>query len=98
MCTDTTPFPKLVPQEPQADVIATLEKLLEEAKAGEVRAIAFQYVRRGMRVSYGWTNAKESLIMSYTLHSALTTCAVLYANGMDGISTEQESEPPDDAA
>jgi len=40
--------------QPQANVIAKLEQLLERAKAGQIRAIAFTFVKPGGWLCDGW--------------------------------------------
>lgn len=43
-----------LPDEPDEEIIATLEKLLEDARSGELRAIAYGTIRRNSVVGTGW--------------------------------------------
>lgn len=44
---DTVPVLAVVPHEPSKRLIRTLEELLEMAKEGELRSLAYIFIRRG---------------------------------------------------
>lgn len=47
----------VLPGEAHADLVETLEGLLEQAKAGELRAMAYCTVRTGNVIGTGWDGA-----------------------------------------
>jgi hypothetical protein len=49
--------------EPNADVIRLLERFLEEAKRGEIKAVALAMVRPNRDVTTGWTTSDQLLTL-----------------------------------
>jgi hypothetical protein len=60
------------PAEPDADLIAVLEALLERAKAGELAAIAYAAVDKEHSLATGWEG------ISGTRYSIATALAILH--------------------
>jgi hypothetical protein len=58
-------------QQPQPDVIARLEVLLERAKSGEIQAIAYGYVNESGNACEGWTIGNLPTRVEYALGFAL---------------------------
>lgn len=70
-------FGKSVPPgEPHADLVQTLEELLEEAKSGELRGLAYCTVRVNSVVGTGWDGADGT---RYPLGAALLILHNRYA-------------------
>jgi hypothetical protein len=88
-------LPVKVALEPNPDVIKQLEALLNLAKEGKLRAVAFSYVRPGMRSSYGYSGAKQ-LAELHALHSGLMTAWTVMGVEIDATTTEANPESPED--
>ncbi len=67
--------------EPVSDLIKTLEGLLEQARTGELQALAYCTVRASGKIGTGWNGGAGT---RFPLGSAVAILAVRYANGMAG--------------
>ena len=74
--------------QPNAKVIAYLEKVLARAKSGEIQSVALTYVRSNGYPSYGWHGFEG--IPQFALHSGLMTLLTAIENEMDAISTSDD--------
>lgn len=54
------PVGPTTPSEPDENVIAVLEELLERAKTGEIRAMAYAYLLPEHALGTGWVGADQA--------------------------------------
>jgi hypothetical protein len=80
---------------PDADVVKLLEDLLARAKSGQLRAIAFAYVRAGYHSSYGWSGASGDHIASHVLQSGLCTALTAFGMETDLLSSQGGLDDPE---
>lgn len=83
----------VVPGEPVPEVVAELERLLDEARAGHARALAYCIVRRDGTVAHGWTTPGEGggaamSLEPHALGAAILTLGVRYGLGCAGLPTD----------
>lgn len=76
----------IVPGEPDPDIIEVVEDLLDEAKSGKLRGIAFGAVKTGNALSTGWVGSdgtRDSLSTSVTLLHHRFVATILEGNEDD---------------
>lgn len=69
----------ILPGEPSPDIIETVERLLEMAKSGHIRAIAYATIRESDVVGTGWDGTAGT---RYSLGSAIMMLHSRYAEGL----------------
>lgn len=77
--------------QPVAEVVKVLEDLLDLARTGNLRAIAFSYIRSNERPSYGWFGIKNHPTRMHILHSGLMT--VVTDLGMEIANSSTDVDP-----
>ena len=87
------PKVKLVDQQPVAEVVECLKGLLAKAESGQLKAIAFAYIRQPERISFGWFGVKHNLTRMHMLHSGMVVAATDY--GQQVADTSTDSDPND---
>jgi hypothetical protein len=70
--------------EPNGDLVQTLEGLLEDARSGKLRALAYCTVRNTDLIGTGWDGSSGT---RYPLGSAILILQSRYANGLQGGDT-----------
>lgn len=94
----TMPLVKLVDQtadqQPVAEVVECLKELLAKAESGQLKAIAFAYIRQPERISYGWFGVKHNLTRMHMLHSGMMVAATDYGQGIADTSTDVDPCDP----
>jgi hypothetical protein len=83
--------------QPVAEVVQSLKELLAKAESGQLRAIAFAYIRPGERVSYGWFGVKNNLTRMHVLHSGMHVAATDYGQQIANTSTDVDPADPQEA-
>lgn len=86
-------LPVKIELQPVPEVIDVLEQLLEKARTGYIRAIAFSYVRQGYRSSYGHFGAADQQAAN-ALHSGLMTLWTSMGAEMDRLSSDADCNDP----
>jgi hypothetical protein len=81
---------------PVPEVVEQLESILAKAKRGEIRAVAFSYVRVGYRTSFGWSGIKDDKHAENAIHAGLHTALTDLATGAVQMSTAVSEEDGDE--
>jgi TusA-related sulfurtransferase len=71
-----TPFGKFAPRSPDTDIVEDLERMLAEAKRGEIVAIAYACAAPNRDITIGWCNGDNA--GQHTMLAALTGLQARY--------------------
>jgi hypothetical protein len=85
--------------EPVPQVVAFIERLLERAKAGDVRAIAVAYIRSNGHPADGWDRDADPDLV-YRLHSAIACLMGGFTDDVNSSSvviSARDDDKPEDA-
>lgn len=56
---------------PVKEVVEAVEYLLEQAKQGRIRAIAYAFGKPSYAASYGWIGVGRDVVMNHVVHSGV---------------------------
>jgi hypothetical protein len=83
--------------QPVAEVVEAIKGLLAKAESGQLKAIAFAYIRQPERISYGWFGVKHNLTRMHLLHSGMMVAATDYGQEIADSSTDVDPDEPESA-